>query len=134
MVRARIKARRVRIRARARVRGVRARARASVGMIAKLRCRICHLIRSIKIRGHGQYFKGCIRLRESQQGLIRTAKGVLGGKARALGSIHARSRLIRCSLASTTYTYLVDVFSIPDNVSERPSSTTNLHFFALLCL
>ena len=79
-------------------------------------------------------FKGCTRLRESQQSLIRTAKGVLGGKARALGSIHARSGFIRCSLASATYTYLVDVFSIPDKVSERPSSTTNLHFFAFLCL
>ena len=62
-------------------------------------------------------FKRCIRLRESQQSLIRTAKGVLGGKARALGSIHARSGFIRCTLASATHTYLVDVFSIPDKVS-----------------
>ena len=59
---------------------------------------------------------------------LGTAKGVLGGKARALGSIHARSRFIRCTLASATYTYLVDVFSLPDEVSDRPSSTTNLHF------
>ena len=79
-------------------------------------------------------FKRCIKLGESQQSFIHTAKGVLGGKARALGSIHARSGFIRCSLASATYTYLVDVFSIRDKVSERPSSTTNLHFFALLCL
>ena len=74
-------------------------------------------------------FKRCIRLRESQQSLICTAKGVLGGIARAFGSIHARNGFIRCSLVSATYTYLVDVFSIPDKVSERPSSTTNLHFF-----
>ena len=73
-------------------------------------------------------FERCIRLRESQQSLTHTAKGVLGGEARALGSIHARSRFIRCTLASATYTYFVDVFSIPDKVSERPSSTTNLHF------
>ena len=79
-------------------------------------------------------FKRCIRLIESQQSLIRTAKGVLGGKARALGSIHAQSGFIRCTLASATYTYHVDVFSFPDKVSERPSSTTNFHFFALLCL
>ena len=79
-------------------------------------------------------FKRCIRLRESQQSHIRTAKGVLGGKARALGSIHARSGFMRCTLASATYTHLVNAFSLPDEVSERPSSTTNLHFFALLCL
>ena len=79
-------------------------------------------------------FKRCIRLRESQQSHIRTAKGVLGGKARALGSIHARSRFMRCTLASATYTHLVDALSLPDQVSERPSNTTNLHFFALLCL
>ena len=76
-------------------------------------------------------FERCIRLRESQQSLISTAKGVLGGKPRALGSIHARSWFIRCTLASATCTYRVDVFSIPDRVSERPSSTTNLHFFVL---
>ena len=78
--------------------------------------------------------KRCIKLRESQQSLIRTDKGVLGGKARALGSIHARSMFIRCTLASATCTYLVDVFSIPDKVSEHPSSAISLHFFALLCL
>ena len=59
---------------------------------------------SIKLRGHVNTFKRCIRLRESQQSLI----GVLGGKARVLGSIHERRR---CTLASATYTYLVDVFS-----------------------
>ena len=66
--------------------------------------------------------------------LIRTAKGVLGDKARALGSIHAPSDVMRHTLALATYTYHLDVFSLPDEVSERPSSTTNLHFFALLCL
>ena len=79
-------------------------------------------------------FKSCITLRESQPSLTRTAKGVLGDKARALDSIHARSVFMRCTLASATYTYLLDVFSLPDEVSKRPSSTTNLHFFALLCL
>ena len=79
-------------------------------------------------------FKRCIRLRESQESLKRTAKGVLGGKARALGSVHARSRFIRCTLASATYTYLVDVFSIPDKVGERPSSTKNLDYVFRLIL
>ena len=79
-------------------------------------------------------FKRCIRLRESQQSHIRTAKGVLRGKARVLGSIHAQSGFMRCTLASATYTQPVDAFSLPDVVSERPSSTTNIHFFALLCL
>ena len=65
---------------------------------------------------------------------MHTTKGVLGSKAQALGSIHARCGFIRCTLASATHTYLVDVFSIPDKVSERPSSTTNLHYFGLLCL
>ena len=76
-------------------------------------------------------FTRCIRLRESQQSHIRTAKGVLGGK---VGLIHARSGFMRCTLASATYTHLVDTFSLPNEVSERPSSTTNLHLFALLCL
>ena len=79
-------------------------------------------------------FKRCIRFRESKPSIVSTAKGVLGGEARALGSIHARSGFIRCTLASATYTYLVNVFSIPVKVSERPSTTTHLHFFALLCL
>ena len=51
-------------------------------------------------------FKRCIRLRESQQSHVRTAKGVLGGKARALGSIHARSGFMRCTVAQQTYTSL----------------------------
>ena len=69
-------------------------------------------------------FKGCIRLRESRLSLIRTAKGVRG----ALGSIHARSEFMICTLASATYTYLLAVFSLPDEVSECPSSTTNLPY------
>ena len=64
---------------------------------------------SIKLRGHA---KRCIRLIESEQSHICTAKGVLGGKARALGSIHARSGFMRCTLASATYTHLVDPFSL----------------------
>ena len=51
--------------------------------------------------------KRCIKLRESQQSLIRTAKGVLGDKARALNSIHAQSVFIRCTLASATSTDFV---------------------------
>ena len=53
-------------------------------------------------------FESCIKPRQS---IIRTAKGVLGDKTRALGSIPTWSGFIRCTLALATY--LLDVFSLP---------------------
>ena len=100
-------------------------------IVVMLSLRTLYTQRDINTQSSISKFKRCIWLRESQQSPIRTAKGVLGDKARALSLIHAPSEFMRRTLASATYTYLLDVFSLPDEVSESPSCTTNLHFFAL---
>ena len=66
-----------------------------------------------------------LSLKEFQQSLTRTARGVLRGKTQVLGSMPARSGDAH---------FLLDVVSLPPEVSDCLSSLTDIDYFALLCL
>ena len=83
---------------------------------------------SMKLKGHDQNLWEVL-----QQSLMRTAKGALVDKTRALGPIPARSEFIRCTIPLATL-YLLPGCLLPAEVSSCPRSTTNLDFFSLLCL